>query len=70
MLKQFIKAMLIRATKTFCQTAVALVAVGSALTETDWLYVLSVSAGAFVVSCLTSVATGLPEAPLEGENDK
>lgn len=68
-MKQFLKAMLIRAIKTFCQTAVALIAVGATIAETDWLYILSVSAVAFVVSCLTSVATGLPEAPF-GTEDK
>ena len=67
-MKQFLKAMLIRAIKTFCQTAVALIAVGATIAETDWLYVLSVSAVAFVMSCLTSVATGLPEAPFETED--
>lgn len=67
-MKQFLKAMLIRAIKTFCQTAVALIAVGATIAETDWLYILSVSAVAFVVSCLTSVATGLPEAPLNMED--
>lgn len=65
-MKQFLKAMLIRAIKTFCQTAVALIAVGATIADTDWLYILSVSAVAFVVSCLTSVATGLPEAPIDG----
>ena len=67
-MKQFLKAMLIRAIKTFCQTAVALIAVGATIADTDWLYILSVSAVAFVVSCLTSVATGLPEAPFEAED--
>lgn len=66
-MKQFLKAMLIRAIKTACQTAVALVAVGSSITENNWLNILSVSAVAFVMSCLTSVATGLPEAPLDME---
>ena len=68
-MKQFLKAMLIRAIKTFCQTAVALIAVGATIAETDWLYVLSVSAVAFVMSCLTSVATGLPEAPFEEDDE-
>lgn len=68
-MKQFLKAMLIRAIKTFCQTAVALIAVGATIADTDWLYILSVSAVAFVVSCLTSVATGLPEAPFEVEDE-
>ena len=64
-MKQFLKAMLIRAIKTFAQTFVSLVMVGSAVADNDWLNVLSVSAVAFVLSCMTSVATGLPEAPLE-----
>lgn len=67
-MKDFLKAMLIRAIKTFCQTAVALVAVGSTIGGNDWLNILSVSAVAFVMSCLTSVATGLPEAPFEAED--
>lgn len=66
-MKQFLKAMLIRAIKTFCQTAVALLAVGSSFTDNDWLKIISVAGVAFVMSCLTSVATGLPEAPLEEE---
>ena len=68
-MKQFFKAMFIRAIKTFCQTALALITVGSALSENNWLYILSVSSTAFIVSCVTSIATGLPEAPLE-EDDK
>lgn len=68
-MKQFLKAMLIRAIKTFCQTAVALIAVGSSVTENNWLNILSVSAVAFVMSCLTSVATGLPEAPFEEDDE-
>ena len=68
-MKQFLKAMLIRAIKTFCQTAVALIAVGSSVTENNWLNIISVSAVAFVMSCLTSVATGLPEAPFDEEGE-
>lgn len=64
-MKQFLKAMLIRAIKTFAQTFVSLVMVGSAVADNDWLNILSVSVVAFVLSCMTSVATGLPEAPLE-----
>lgn len=54
------KAAGIRAVKTFAQTAVATVTVGAALTEIDWIKVLSISAVAGICSLLTSVA-GLPE---------
>ena len=55
-------AALIRAIKTFAQTAVSMIAVGAAFSEIDWLRVLSVSGVAFVLSWLTSLA-GLPEVP-------
>ena len=53
-------AALIRAIKTFAQTAVSMIAVGAAFSEIDWLRALSVSGVAFVLSMLTSLA-GLPE---------
>ena len=59
--KKFLIAALIRAVRTFAQTAVSAIAVGSAFSEVDWLRVLSVSGVAFVLSLLTSLATGLPE---------
>ena len=55
-------AALIRAIKTFAQTAVSMIAVGAAFSDIDWLRVLSVSGVAFVLSWLTSLA-GLPEVP-------
>lgn len=61
----FIKAAAIRAVKTFCQTAVSMLTVGQAVMDVNWLNVLSISAVAAVISLLTSVATGLPEAPNE-----
>ena len=60
--KKFIEAALIRAVRTFAQTFVSMVAVGAAFSEIEWLRVLSVSGVAFVLSILTSLATGLPEA--------
>ena len=60
MWKTWLKAALIRAVKTFAQTAVSMIAVGAAFSEIDWLRVLSVSGVAFVLSMLTSLA-GLPE---------
>ena len=58
--KEWLKAALIRAVKTFAQTMVASITVGATLSEVDWLRVLSVSGLAFVLSLLTSLA-GLPE---------
>ena len=59
--KKFLIAAMIRAVRTFAQTAVSMIAVGAAFSEVDWLRVLSVSGVAFVLSILTSLATGLPE---------
>ena len=58
--KEWIKAALIRAVKTFAQTFAGCIAVGAAVEEVDWLRALSVSGVAFVLSVLTSLA-GLPE---------
>ena len=59
--KKWITAALIRAVRTFAQTFVGFIAVGAALEEVQWLRALSVSGAAFVLSILTSLATGLPE---------
>ncbi len=58
--KKWWKAAGVRALKTFAQTAVAMITVGSAVTDVDWIAVVSVSATAAVASLLTSIA-GLPE---------
>ena len=59
--KEWALAALIRAARTFAQTFVGFMAVGAALEEIQWLRALSVSGAAFVLSILTSLATGLPE---------
>ena len=59
--KQWIIAALVRAIRTFAQTFVGFIAVGAALEEVQWLRALSVSGAAFVLSILTSLATGMPE---------
>lgn len=59
--KKWALAALIRAVRTFAQTFVGFIAVGAALEEIQWLRALSVSGAAFVLSILTSLATGLPE---------
>ena len=65
--KKWIVASLIRAVRTFAQTFVGFIAVGAALEEIQWLRALSVSGAAFVLSILTSLATGLPEVPEQVE---
>ena len=65
MWKTWLKDALLRAIRTFAQTAVSMIAVGAAFSEIDWLRVLSVSGVAFVLSILTSLATGLPETELK-----
>ena len=67
-MKSWIKAAGIRALKTFAQTIVATITVGSAINEINWLNVLSVSALAAVCSLLTSIA-GLPELKGDEQND-
>ena len=59
--KQFVKYALLRAVRTFAQTFASMIAVGAAFLEVEWLRALSVSGVAFVLSILTSLATGLPE---------
>jgi hypothetical protein len=60
--KMFWKATGIRAIKTMCQTAVALIGSGAVgILDVDWISVLSASALAGIISVLTSIATGLPE---------
>lgn len=58
--KEWLKAALIRAIRTFAQTFAGCIAVGAAVSEVDWLRALSVSGVACVLSILTSLA-GLPE---------
>ena len=47
--------------RTICQTAVASIGTAMVVTDVNWLYVLSASALAGILSVLTSIATGLPE---------
>lgn len=67
--KEWAKAALVRAVKTFAQTMVALIGTGAVgFTDLDWVKILSVSGVAFVLSLLTSVA-GLPELDADGQNE-
>ena len=61
MSKKFLKAMGIRALKTFCQTAIAIIGCAMVLEDVNWAYLISASALAGLLSILTSVVAGLPE---------
>lgn len=62
--KKWIKAAGIRAIKTVCQTAVAMIPASAMITEVDWKVILGTSALAGIVSILTSLA-GIPEENME-----
>ena len=64
----FWKAALIRAIRTFAQTALSMVTVGQAFIDVNWINVLSVSGVACLLSILTSLA-GLPEVEGDGDGD-
>lgn len=59
-MKKWLKCAGIRAIKTVCQTAIAMIPVGITISEVDWVTVLSTSLLAGILSLLTSLA-GLPE---------
>lgn len=61
----FIKASIIRAVRTICQTAVAVIGTAFVLADVNWWVVISASMLAGILSILTSVSTGLPEVELE-----
>lgn len=66
----FLKAAGIRAVKTFFQTLGSTIGVSAVfLHDVEWLMALSASALAAILSICTSIATGLPEAPI-GKNVK
>ena len=61
MSKTWWKAAGVRAFKTVCQTAVALIPAAATLGDVDWKVLVSTAVLAGLTSNLTSVATGLPE---------
>lgn len=65
MSKEFWKATLIRAIRTMCQTAIASIGTAVVLSDVNWVYVISASLLAGLLSILTSIATGLPEVDKE-----
>ena len=62
------KAAGIRAIKTFAQSMLSMIAIGAAMSEIEWKYVLSVAVVAAILSMLTSVA-GLPEVDKEEKEE-
>jgi hypothetical protein len=65
--KDWLIASLIRAARTMAQTALSMLTVGMAMSDIDWLKLISISAVSGIFSILTSVATGLPEVTTEGQ---
>ena len=65
MTKEFWVAAGIRAIITICQTAVSVIGTSALLSEVNWVAVGSSALLAGILSVLTSIATGLPEAPNE-----
>ena len=65
--KAWATAALIRAARTFCQTAVGTIGAAASLGDVKWEMVLSTAALSAILSLLTSVA-GLPE--IQGEKPK
>ena len=63
--KLFWKATAVRAIRTVCQSAIALIPASALLSEVEWKLVASASILAGIVSVLTSIATGLPEVKYE-----
>ena len=51
----------IRALRTICQTAIAMIGTAAVMSDVNWMMVLSASALSGILSVLTSIATGLPE---------
>lgn len=59
--KDFVKKAGIRAIRTVCQTAIATIGTATVLSDVNWVFVLSASVLAGILSILTSIVTGLPE---------
>lgn len=55
------KDILMRAAKTVCQTAVAMIPAAVSIQQVDWLTVIGTAALAGVVSCLNNIALAIPD---------
>jgi hypothetical protein len=65
----WLKASLVRALKTVCQTAAGILAAGTVFTDIDWKIMISTSLLSGLASLLTSIA-GLPEVDAQKEAAK
>ena len=68
-MSKFWKSAINRAIRTIAQTALATIGSAALLESVNWRVVVSASILAGILSLLTSIATGLPEAPKEANND-
>ena len=67
-IKQFVKAAMVRALRTWAQAFIACMPVtGIALGNVDWIMCASSATGAAILSILNSLATGLPEVKMPTE---
>ncbi len=65
----FWKAAFIRAIRTVAQTALAMLGTATVSEYVNWATVISSSMIAGVLSILTSIVTGLPEVPDDGQGE-
>ena len=66
--KEFWKATLIRAIRTFAEAMLAFIGTGAiVLKDVDWLAALSAGGMGAVIAVLMALATGIPEAPKKEE---
>ena len=64
--KEFWKATLVRAIRTFAEAMLAYIGTGAiVLKDVDWLAALSAGVLGAVIAVLMALATGIPEAPKE-----
>ena len=68
-LSPFTKAAFKRAFKTVAQTALALLLTHDRVSGVDWRNVFDVSAMSGLMSILTSVTAGVPESPLQRQEE-
>lgn len=62
--KEFWRAALIRAFRTFLQVILAVWTAGQLITEVDWKFLLLSAFSSAVYSLITSILAGLPEVQL------
>ena len=68
-MSKFWKSAINRSVRTIAQTALATIGSAALLESVNWRVVVSASVLAGILSLLTSIATGLPEAPKEEQKN-